>query len=181
LAEFLSTGIETEKTPASALLILASRLVLQEALEAEQREAPTPEAGQQAAAQMIAHFRAEYVQAMQYFGEDLAASLAHLRVPPAHRKFVRATDLIERTFEEQRRRTKVIPRFFAQRSCLKLAYAALQRAAERWHRVRGTKLGDETGSPNWMTELEDRQLELLRQQLQPDPAPRRHPVGQFAA
>jgi hypothetical protein len=59
---------------------------------------------------------------------------------------------------KQRRRTKVIPRLVAERSCLKLAYAALQRAAQRWQRVR-------------ISELEERQLELLRQQLQPDPGP----------
>jgi len=122
------------------------------------RDAPTSEAGQQAAAETITRFQQEYPRAMQCFADDLAASLAHLRVPPAHRKFVRTTNLIERSFEEQRRRTKVIPRFFDERSCLKLAYAALQRAAERWQKV-------------MITELEQRQLELLRQELQPDPTP----------
>ena len=39
LADFLATGIETEEAPTSALLSLASRVVLQEALEAEQRGA----------------------------------------------------------------------------------------------------------------------------------------------
>jgi transposase-like protein len=132
------------------------------------RDAPTPEAGQRAAAETIAHFQAEYPRAMRCFAEDLEASLAHLRVPPAHRKFVRTTNLIERAFEEQRRRTKVIPRFFDERSCLKLAYAALQRAAERWQRVR-------------ITELEQRQLELLAQALQPDPRPSNHQARKLAA
>ena len=50
-------------------------------------------------------------------------------MPPAHRKFVRTTNLIERSFEEQRRRTNV-----------KLAYAALQRAADRWQKVAITEL-----------------------------------------
>jgi len=95
---------------------------------------------------------------MQCFAEDLEASLAHLRVPPAHRKFVRTTNLIERSFVEERRRTKVIPRFFEERGCLKLAYAALQRAANRWQKVT-------------ITELEQRQLELLGRELQPDPGP----------
>ena len=39
LANFLATGIEREEAPTSALLSLASRVVLQEALEAEQRDA----------------------------------------------------------------------------------------------------------------------------------------------
>ena len=81
------------------------------------------------------------------------------RLPPAHRKFVRTTNLIERSFEEQQRRTKVIPRFFDERSCLKLAFAAVQRAATRWQKVT-------------ISELEQRQLALLRSELQPDPTPR---------
>jgi len=129
------------------------------------RDAPTPEAGRQAAAECMARFQGEYPAAMKSFADDLEASLAHLQLPPAHRKFVRTTNLIERGFEEQRRRTKVIPRFFDERSCLKLAFAALERAARRWQRVR-------------ITELEQQQLALLRQHLQPDPTPteatRRH-------
>jgi putative transposase len=62
---------------------------------------------------------------------QVSTSLTHLPVAPAHRKFVRPTNLIECSFEEQRRRTKVIPRFFDERSCLKLAFAALERAARR--------------------------------------------------
>jgi len=38
LADVLTTGLETQEAPPSALLSLASRVVLQEALEAEQRE-----------------------------------------------------------------------------------------------------------------------------------------------
>ena len=74
--------------------------------------------------------------------------------------FVRTTNLLERSFEEERRRTKVIPRFFDERSCLKLAFAALERAARRGQRV-------------GITELEQQQLALLRQELQPEPTPTR--------
>ena len=122
------------------------------------RDAPTLEAGRQAAAETIAQFEREYPAAMKSFADDLESSLLHLRVPPAHRKFVRTTNLIERSFEEERRRTKVIPRFFDERSCLKLAFAALERAARRWQKVT-------------ITELEQRQLALLRQELQADPTP----------
>jgi transposase-like protein len=44
---------------------------------------------------------------------------------------LRTTNLIERSFEEERRRTKIIPRFFDERSCLKLVYATLVRANQR--------------------------------------------------
>ena len=51
---------------------------------------------------------------------------------------------------------------------LKLACAALQRAADRWQRVT-------------ITELEQRQLALLRQELQPDPTPSHRPLTELAA
>jgi putative transposase len=132
------------------------------------REAPTPDTGRQAAAETIARFEREYPAAMKSFADDLDASLAHLRVPPAHRRFVRTTNLIERGFEEERRRTKVIPRFFDERSCLKLAFAAMERAARRWQKVT-------------ITELEQRQLALLRQELQPDPTPTERHATKLAA
>lgn len=83
------------------------------------RDAPTPEVGRQAAAEMIAHFEGQYPAAMKSFADDVDASLAHLRVPVAHRRYVRTTKLIERSFVEERRLTKVIPRFFTERSCLR--------------------------------------------------------------
>jgi len=116
------------------------------------RDAPTLEEGRRKAAQVIEMYEREYPAAMKSFADDLEASLAHLRVPPAHRKFVRTTNLIERAFEEQRRRTKVIPRFFDERSCLKLAFAALDRAARGWQRIH-------------ISESEQRQVAALRREL----------------
>jgi transposase-like protein len=42
---------------------------------------------------------------------------------------------VERSFEEERRRSKVIPRFFDEKSGLKLVFATLIRASQRWRRV----------------------------------------------
>jgi transposase-like protein len=95
------------------------------------RDAPTLKVGQPAAAETLARFQREYPRALQTLAEALEASLAHLRVTPAQRKSVRTTNLIEHGFVEERRRTRVIPRLFDDRSCLKLAYAALQCAADR--------------------------------------------------
>lgn len=116
------------------------------------RDAPTPEAGRQAAEHVLAQFSATYPAALRSFSDDLEASLAHLELPLAHRKFVRTTNLIERSFEEERRRTKTLPRFFSERSGLKLAFAVLWRASQRWQRVR-------------ISALERKQLDLLRQRL----------------
>ncbi len=124
------------------------------------RDAPTLEAGQQAAAEMLERYGRLYPSAMASLSEDLEARLNHLRVPVNHRRYVRTTNVIERSFLEERRRTKVIPRFFDERSCLKLVFATLQRASQRWQRVR-------------ITELEQKQLIVLRQSLglDPDPTP----------
>jgi len=151
------------------------------------RDAPAPEAGRQAAADRsfpgavsagqavfcgIFRRRLIWKPAWRICGcPRRTASWCGLPVLLCAAVSPSTTDLIERAFEEQCRRIKVIPRFFAERSCPKLAYAALQRAARRWQRVRITELADQPGSPNWITEPEQRQLEPLRQQLQPDPRP----------
>ncbi|WP_276968562.1 IS256 family transposase, partial [Metallibacterium scheffleri] len=74
------------------------------------REAPTLDDGRQAAAALVAKFERLYPSAVRSFVDDLDASLAHLRLPAGHRKYMRTTNLIERSFEEERRRTKTIPR-----------------------------------------------------------------------
>ncbi len=122
------------------------------------RDAPTPEAGKQAAADVLERFSRQYPSAMTCLSEDLDASLAHLQVPAIHRQYVRTTNLIERSFEEERRRTKVLPQFFDEKSCLKLVFATLSRASQRWQRVR-------------FSELERKQLALLRSRLFPEPTP----------
>jgi transposase-like protein len=66
--------------------------------------------------------------------------------------------LIERAFLEERRRTKTIPRFWDERSCLKLAYATLWQASQRWQKVR-------------MSEVEIAMLKQLRRELGIDPQP----------
>lgn len=99
------------------------------------RDAPTLAMGQQSAKALMERYEGSYPTAIRSFRDDLDASLAHLRLPPAFRRCVRTTNLIERGFGEERRRTKTVPRFFDERSCLKLAFAALTRSARRWRRV----------------------------------------------
>jgi transposase-like protein len=66
--------------------------------------------------------------------------LAHLKLPSVHRKHIRTTNLVERSLVEERRRAKVIPRFRGEKECLKLVFAVLWRASERWQRVRFTDI-----------------------------------------
>ncbi len=104
------------------------------------RDAPTRPAGEQAAQAFLATYGAEFPAAAKCLSEDLEALLNHLRLPWRLRKFVRTTNLVERSFEEERRRSKVLPRFFTEQSCLKLVFATLIRAAARWQRVAITPL-----------------------------------------
>jgi putative transposase len=104
------------------------------------RDAPDYETGRRRAAEMISKYRREHPSAMACLEDDLESSLNHLRLPATHRKTVRTTNLCERSFVEQRRRAKVIPRFRSERECLKLVYASLWRASERWRKVKFTPL-----------------------------------------
>lgn len=122
------------------------------------RDAATYEAGEVAASTLIERFSETYPAAVSCLVEDLEASLAHLKVPVRHRINVRTTNLIEHSFVEERMRSKVIPRFTSEKSAMKLVFATLMRASERWKRVS-------------VSELERGQLRHLRRELGIDPPP----------
>lgn len=100
------------------------------------RDAADYDAGKKRAAELIEQYKNKLPSAMSCLAEDLEASLAHLKLPSLHRRMIRTTNLCERAFGEQRRRTKVIPRFFDEKSCLKLTFATLWRASTRWRGVK---------------------------------------------
>jgi transposase-like protein len=75
---------------------------------------------------------------MECLEKDLEECLTYLRFPAEHRKRIRTTNLLERTFGESRRRTKAIPRFPGERSCLALIFASLITAAAKWRGIRMT-------------------------------------------
>jgi len=114
--------------------------------------ASRPEVARLVAEEVVRKWKATYPSAMASFMDDFEACIAYLRCPPGHHKFIRTTNLAERAIEEERRRTKTLPRFFDEKSCLKLCYASLIRAGQRWRRVA-------------ITEFERVQLDLLREQL----------------
>jgi len=113
------------------------------------RDAPNWATGRQLAKEFIETYRAEYGRAVAAFESDLDDSLAHLKLPAIHRRCVRTTNLIERSFEEERRRTKVIPRLMSEESGLRLIFATLWRVSQRWRAVR-------------FSEHEQRQIARLR-------------------
>ena len=86
--------------------------------------------------ELIARFKGRYTSAMECLGEDLVECLTYLRFPQAHWKVIRTTNLLERTFGEGKRRTKVIPRFPTESAGLRLLYATLITASQSWKGVR---------------------------------------------
>lgn len=115
-------------------------------------EAPSPAVAEDLRAKFVSEYERELPSVVTCFEEDFAACTAHLRFPVTHRKVIRTTNLLERLFGEERRRTKVIANAFGERAVLKLMYAALIRTSESW---RGIKV----------TEFERRQCEAVREEI----------------
>ena len=67
----------------------------------------------------------EYPSAAACLAEDLPSLCIHLKYFPRLRKRFRSSNLLERSLEEVRRRTKVIGRFPGETSCLSLCWAVL--------------------------------------------------------
>ena len=93
----------------------------------------------------------EYDDVLGASGGVLEALLAIHRVPVRHRIRVRTTNLAERSFVEERRRTKVAGRLPGEKAAMKLVFATMIRAADRWSRVS-------------ISDLERHQLRLLLDQ-----------------
>jgi putative transposase len=106
---------------------------------------------------LASEYRAAYPSAMAVIERDLDALVTHLRFPSEHRKRIRTTNLLERTFVEVRRRTKVIGRFPGETSALSLIWAVLELSSRGW---RGVKMNPKTVA----------EIERLRHDLrQPQP------------
>jgi len=115
-------------------------------------QAPSPALARLAAQEFSKTWAREMPAAVACFEDDFEACITHLRLPIAHRRVTRTTNLLERLFGEERRRTKTIPHAFGERAVMKLMYAALIRASQTWRGVT-------------ITEFERRQLQILRAEL----------------
>jgi putative transposase len=80
-------------------------------------------------------YRRAYPSAMRTIDEHIDQLVAHLRFPLEHRKRTRSTNLLERTFVEVRRRTKIIGRFPGETSALSLIWAVLELASRGWRGI----------------------------------------------
>lgn len=83
-------------------------------------------------------FAPSYPSAVKCFDQDFAGCIQHLKCPASHRKFITSTNLVERSFLEEKRRSNAIPRFFDEKNALKLVFASLIRASQNWRRLKFT-------------------------------------------
>ena len=115
-------------------------------------QAPSRAIARDLAEGLVADYEKELPSALACFQDDFEACIAHLRLPVTHRRATRTTNLLERLFLEERRRLKIIPNAFGEKAVLKLMFAAMTRAAERWRAVK-------------ITDFERRQMAALRAEL----------------
>lgn len=122
------------------------------AMVVEVRDASNIEQARERVADIIAKYEHEFPSACRCLEDDLQASLNHLRVIRRHQPLVRTTNLLERSFVEERRRTKVIPHLWDEKSAVRLVFATLARVSDRW-------------SKRQFSELEQKQLVKMRAEL----------------
>ena len=125
------------------------------ALLVDRRDAPTREKAEQRRDALIEQYQREFPELCRGLLDDTDASLNHLAVPQRHQQYVRTSNLVERAFVEERRRTKVIPHLFDESSLVTLVFGVLIRVSERW----GKKC---------FSEFEQQQIRSLRDRLKLD-------------
>jgi transposase-like protein len=87
--------------------------------------ATTPEEAETGLRALVGELSAEYPSAAACLAEDLPALAVHLTYPLRLKRRLGSTNLLERSLEEVRRRTKVIGRFPGETSCLTMAWAVM--------------------------------------------------------
>jgi hypothetical protein len=98
-------------------------------------EATSPADAKAGLLALAADYRTAYPSAMKTIDEHADQLVAHLRFPLEHRKRTRSTNLLERTFVEVRRRTKIIGRCRGETSALSLIWAVLELASRGWRGI----------------------------------------------
>jgi len=125
------------------------------ALLVDMRDAPSREKAEQRREAIVERYQREFPELCRCVLDDADASLNHLEVPKRHQQYVRTSNLVERAFVEERRRTKVIPHLWTEGSLVHLVFGVLIRVSDRW----GKKC---------FSEIEQQQIRSLRAHLKLD-------------
>jgi putative transposase len=86
----------------------------------------------------INKYSEKFPSAVNCFLDDLEACLMHLKYPSSHHRYIRTTNLIERAFEEEKRRTKIFPQHQNEKGALGLVFSVLIRASQKWRWIKMT-------------------------------------------
>jgi transposase-like protein len=116
-----------QKVPASAWAEFKKVVV-------DMRDAPSVDAAQARRQAIIDQYQQDFPEACRCLLDDAEASLNHLHLPQRHQQYVRTSNLAERAFVEERRRTKVIPHLQTEQSLVNLVFAVLIRVSDRWNK-----------------------------------------------
>lgn len=87
--------------------------------------ATSPQEAEHGLRVLVGELGREFPSAAACLADDLPALTVHLGYPLRLKKRLRSTNLLERSLEEVRRRTKVIGRFPGETSCLTMAWAVM--------------------------------------------------------
>jgi putative transposase len=102
--------------------------------------APDRETADVLSSEFIKKYADRFPSMVKCFTDDLDSCLIQLKYPACHRKFIRTTNLIERSFQEEKRRTKVFPQHQHEKAAMGLVFGVLIRASDKWQNVKMTEL-----------------------------------------
>jgi putative transposase len=80
----------------------------------------------------IQEYRSIYPALVDCLQKDLDACIAYMNHPPNRWKYIRTTNIIERSFKEVKRRVKVMEQFPTEESCIRILFTLIQAQNETW-------------------------------------------------
>jgi transposase-like protein len=94
------------------------------------------EDAQEEAQRFVVRYGREFPTAVEVLGAHLQESLTFYRFPERHWKFIRTSNVLERSFREVKRRTNVIGRFPTEMAALSVVFGVLEEERLKWKGVR---------------------------------------------
>lgn len=94
------------------------------------------EDAQEEAQRFVARYGKEFPTAVEVLGAHMEESLTFYRFPERHWKFIRTSNVLERSFREVKRRTNVIGRFPTEMAALSVVFGVLEEERLKWKGVR---------------------------------------------
>ena len=88
-------------------------------------------------AQWLGNWQAKYHKLCDWIEDSIEETLTYYRLPLAHHKHMKSTNMLERLNQEIKRRTHVIRIFPDEESCLRVVRALAVETHENW--LEGTK------------------------------------------